>query len=318
PVLAAAAVGWGGGVGAGRPATASAAEAAKPAASAKSAEPTVVRLWPGKAPGETADLGPEKPEVKGDVVTRLTNVSDPTITVYPAPRATATGVALLIAPGGGYTHLAWDHEGVQIAAWANSVGVTAAVLKYRVPRRPDTAKDKPPLGALQDAQRAMGLLRSRASDWGADPAKVGMLGFSAGGHLTAWASTTFDKRAYPAVDDADKASSRPDFAVLIYPGGAVEKGTTDLKPELIVTKETPPSFLAMATDDPVNPDNCIGLYQALRKAGVPAEMHLYAKGGHGFGTRPTAGPAATWPARCEEWMRTINVLPKPAAAAAVK
>lgn len=280
------------------------------AAVAAAAEPVVIDLWPGKAPGETADVADEKLTKKGDVVTSITNVSKPSIKVYPAPKETATGVALLIAPGGGYNNLAWDHEGEQVAAWANSLGITGVILKYRVPRRPDTAKDKPPAGALQDAQRAIGIVRSKAAEWGVDPKRVGMLGFSAGGHLTAWASTNFDKRTYEAVDEADAQSGRPDFAVMVYPGGAIEKGATtpQLKPEITITKETPPSFLTMASDDPVNSENCIALYLALKKAGVPAEMHLYTKGGHGYGLRPTAGVPATWTKRCEEWMRVIGVL----------
>lgn len=272
------------------------------------ADPQVIDLWPGKAPGEKEAIAEEKVTKKGELVTSITNVSKPTLEVHLAPKESATGVAILIAPGGGYNNLAWDHEGEQIAAWANSQGITGVILKYRVPRRAETPKDKPPLGALQDAQRAMGIIRSKATEWSVDPKKVGMLGFSAGGHLTLWTSTTFDQRSYDAIDAADKESCRPDFAVMIYPGGTFEKGTTDLKPEIKVSKETPPSFLAMASDDPVNSENCIAIYLALKKAGVPVEMHLYTKGGHGFGIRPTAGPAATWPARCGEWMKAIGVV----------
>ncbi|HEX8910901.1 MAG TPA: alpha/beta hydrolase [Humisphaera sp.] len=288
---------------------ATAADAPAQAAPVPAKPAVVIDLWPaGKVPGEAADIGPEKATEKNGAITSLTNVSKPTISVYPAPKDHNTGLAVLVAPGGGYNVLAWDHEGEQIARWANSAGMTAAILKYRVPRRADTPRDKPPLGALQDAQRAMGVFRSRAAEWGADPKKVGMLGFSAGGHLTAWTSTNYEKRAYDAVDEADKVSSRPDWAVLIYPGGTIEKGTIDLKPEIKVTKDTPPSFLAMAHDDPVNTENCIALYLAMKRAGVSAEMHLYATGKHGFGIRPTAGPAATWPKRCEEWLGAIGVL----------
>lgn len=273
---------------------------------AAESQPAVLKLWPGQVPGETTAIEPEKVTEKQGVVTSITNVSEPSLKVYAAPKDKANGVGLLIAPGGGYNVLAWDHEGEQIARWANSIGITAGILKYRVPRRPGTEKDKPPVGALQDAQRAMSLMRSKAGEWNLDPAKIGMLGFSAGGHLTAWTSTTFNERAYEAVDDIDKQSSRPDFAVLVYPGGAVVKDTLELKPEIKVSDKTPPSFITMATDDRVNPDNCIALYVALRKAGVPVEMHLYAKGGHGFGIRPTAGPAATWNQRVEEWMKVMG------------
>jgi acetyl esterase/lipase len=300
---------------------------AVPAAAVEpAAKPQVIDLWPaGKVPGEKAGaVGPEKRTEKAGVVTSITDVSVPSIEVHLAPKATATGVAIVIAPGGGYKNLAWDHEGEQIAAWANGRGITGVVLKYRVPKRLDQPQDQPPIGALQDAQRAMGLVRANASAWGVDAKKVGLLGFSAGGHLTAWASTNFDKRAYDVVDDADKLSSRPDFAVGIYPGGVIDPATLELKPEIKVSKESakelPPFFLVHASND--KSENSAALYLALKKAGASPEMHLYAKGGHGFGIRPTAGAAATWPARLEEWLGAIGVLPaavgesaKPTAAA---
>src|SRR5262249_20395631 len=154
----------------------------------------------------------ENPNVK-----RLTNVSKPTLTVFRPEKDKDTGAAVLIAPGGGYNILAWDLEGEEVAAWLNSIGVTGIVLKYRVPRRPDEPRDKPPLGPQQDAQRAMSVVRSKAKEWGIDPKRIGMLGFSAGGHLTAATATNFDKRTYEAIDDTDRVSSRPDFAVLVYP-----------------------------------------------------------------------------------------------------
>ena len=298
------------------------AAAAEPAA----AKPVMVDLWPaGKVPGEKAGaLGPEKRTEKAGVVTSITDVSVPSIEVHLPPKDKATGVAIVIAPGGGYKNLAWDHEGEQIAAWANSRGIAGVVLKYRVPKRLDQPQDQPPIGALQDAQRAVGLVRANASAWGIDGKKVGFLGFSAGGHLTVWTSTNADKRAYDAIDDADKQSSRPDFAVAIYPGGVIDPATLELKPEIKVSKESakdlPPFFLAHASND--KSENSAALYLALKKAGASPELHLYAKGGHGFGVRPTAGPAATWPARLEEWLGTIGVLPaageaaKPTAAAA--
>jgi acetyl esterase/lipase len=308
------------------PATVAPAAAVQPAAATPAAKPQVIELWPaGKVPGEKPGaLGPEKRTEKNGVVTSITDVSVPSIEVHLPPKDKATGVAIVIAPGGGYKNLAWDHEGEQIAAWANSRGIAGVVLKYRVPKRLDQPQDQPPVGALQDAQRAMGLVRANAAAWGVDAKKVGLLGFSAGGHLTVWAGTNFDKRAYDAVDDADKLSSRPDFAVSIYGGGFVDPATMELKPEARVSKETvkdlPPFFLAHATND--KSENSVALYLALKKAGASPEMHLYAKGGHGFGIRPTAGDAATWPARLEEWMTTIGVLPgggepaKPTAAAA--
>ena len=271
-------------------------------------EPLVINVWPGKAPGETADIGDEKADIKpGETKVRsITNVSKPTLTVYRPAKDKDTGVAIVVAPGGGYNVLAWDHEGEQVAAWLNSIGVTGILLKYRVPRRADQPKDQPPVGALQDAQRALSIVRSKAKEWNIDPKRIGMLGFSAGGHLTAWASTNYDKRAYEASDDIDKVSCRPDFAVLIYPGGLIARGKDELSPEIRVTKETPPTFLVHASDDKA--ENSVMMYQALRKASVPAEMHLYASGGHGFGLRPSPHPCATWPQRCTEWLKDQKVL----------
>jgi acetyl esterase/lipase len=270
-------------------------------------------LWPGAAPGEVGTVGEEQAKTATlpdgtTVITSLTNVSKPTLTVCRPETAKNTGAAVLIFPGGGYNVLAWDHEGEQVARWLNSVGVTAGVLKYRVPRREGTSMDTPPIQALMDAQRAISLVRSKAADWGVDPKRIGVLGFSAGGHLAAWASTNFDQRAYDKVDAADDASCRPDFAVLIYPGGVVKKGTTDLSPTIRVAPDTPPCFFAHAGDDRVSPENSIMMYLALKGAGVPAELHIYSSGGHGFGLRPTGKPAATWPKRCEDWLRATGVI----------
>ena len=272
-------------------------------------------LWPGPAPGEKGSIGEEKATRKPgtEIVTSLTNVSKPTLTVSRPSGDANTGVAIVVFPGGGYTHLAWDHEGAQVARWLNSIGVTAAVLKYRVPRREGTPKGEPPIQALMDAQRAVGLVRSKAADWGLDPKRIGVLGFSAGGHLAAWSSTNYDKRAYDAVDAADETSCRPDFAVMVYPGGVTKRGSSELAPEIRVTSQTPPSFFAHAGDDRVSPENSVQMYLALKRAGVPAELHIYASGGHGFGMRPTGKPTATWPKRCEEWLRDQGIL-KPNAA----
>ena len=267
-------------------------------------------VWPGPAPGETGSVGEEKATVKPgtEIVTSLTNVTKPTLTVTRPEGDKNTGVAVLVFPGGGYNNLAWDHEGEQVGRWLNSIGVTAAVLKYRVPRRPGSPRDQPPPQALMDAQRAISMVRSKAADWGVDPKKVGVLGFSAGGHLAAWASTNADKRSYETVDDGDKASCRPDFAVMIYPGGVLKRGSDELSPEIRVTSEAPPCFFAHAGDDRVSPENSIRMYLALKRAGVPADLHVYASGGHGFGMRPSDKPAATWPKRCEEWLRDQGVL----------
>lgn len=270
-------------------------------------KPTVLDVWPGPAPGENgATVGEEKETRKGDKVTSLTNVSKPTLSVYRPAADKNTGVAILVFPGGGYTNLAWDHEGEQVAQWLNSIGVTAAVLKYRVPRRPGTPRNEPPQQALMDAQRAISLVRSKAADWGIDPKRIGVLGFSAGGHLGAWVSTNADKRAYEPVDESDKVSIRPDFAILIYAGGVVKRGSDQLAPEIRVNSETPPTFLVHATND--SAENSALLYLALKRAGVPAELHIFSTGGHGFGMRPGTQPYAAWPRRCEEWLKTQGIL----------
>jgi acetyl esterase/lipase len=274
-------------------------------------KPLTVDLWPDKPPGDKEDVGEEKvteskPGEKP--VKRVTNVSRPTLTVFKPATEKDTGAAVVIAPGGGYNILAWDLEGEEVADWLNSLGVTGVVLKYRVPRRPDTPKDAPPPQALMDAQRALSLTRSKAKEWGIDPKRIGMLGFSAGGHLTAWASTNFDKRAYDAVDDVDKVSCRPDFAVLVYPAYLLVKDKDELAPDIRVGRDTPPIFFAHAGDDGVRPENSIVMYEALKKAGVRAELHVYAAGGHGFGLRPSDKPCSTWPQRCGEWLKAQGVL----------
>jgi gluconolactonase len=289
---------------------------------ARSADPLpVLDVWPKTAPGEKGDIGEEKPTpAKGrDAIVSITNVSKPTLTLYRPSKEKNTGVAVVVAPGGGYTNLAWEHEGTMVGEWLQSIGVTGVVLKYRVPRRPDSPKGEPPVGALQDAQRAISITRSRAKEWGIDPNRIGMLGFSAGGHLTAWAATNSDKRAYDTIDEADKSSCRPDFAVLIYPGGLVDRVNREqLSPEIRVSKDTPPCFFALAYNDPGPLDGSLKMMAALKKAGVTAEMHVYSAGGHGFGMRVGDKPHATWPKRCEEWMRTEGFLTAAKAASPVE
>jgi acetyl esterase/lipase len=230
--------------------------------------------------------------------------------VYRPARDRDTGAAVLIAPGGGYAILAWDLEGVEVARWLNSIGVTGIILKYRVPRRPGTGKDAAPPQALMDAQRALSLVRSRAKDWGIDPKRIGMLGFSAGGHLTAWTATNFDRRAYTPLDAVDRVSCRPDFAVLVYPGYLVGKDSKELKADIRVSKDSPPAFFAHAGNDRVPAENSVVMYLALKKVGVAAELHVYAAGGHGFGLRPSKNPCSTWPQRCAEWMKARGLLKK--------
>jgi acetyl esterase/lipase len=270
----------------------------------------VVKLWPGKAPGETKELPPEglqKPKDAKDTTKRLENVSEPTITIYPAPKDKATGTAVVVAPGGGYSILAIEHEGTQVCEWLQSLGVTAVLLKYRVPRRAMQSPDN--LAMIQDAQRALVLVRENAKEWGIDPKRVGMLGFSAGGHLTACACLA-KKIHYEHPTALHRSSYRPDFGILVYPGGLIDKGGA-LKPEFEVTKDSPPMFFAHSSNDNVSSENSVALYLALKKQNVPAEMHLYASGGHGYGMRKTEHPCAKWPDRAADWMKARGLLDKP-------
>jgi acetyl esterase/lipase len=268
--------------------------------------PLVIDLWPDKPPGDVP-AGEEK--LTGNKGSRaLTNVSKPTITIYRPGKEKDTGVAIVIAPGGGYNILAWDHEGEDVAAWLNSVGITGVLLKYRVPAAKGQARDEPSFAPHQDAQRAISLVRGKAKEWNVDPSRIGMLGFSAGGHLTAMTATNFAKRGYEPVDDADKVSCRLDFAVMIYPGGVVSKESGQMVPGIRISKETPPCFFAHAGNDPVPAENSIQMYLALKHAGVPAELHIYSIGGHGFGMRQSKNPVAEWPKRCEDWLRVQGIL----------
>jgi len=275
----------------------------------------VIELWPKGAPGEKGDLGEERDMTKpsdgliaGKTVIRLGNVSKPTSTIYRPPADKDTGAAVLVCPGGGYHILAMDLEGTEVCDWLNSIGVTGVLLKYRVPKREGLEKHAP---ALQDAQRALGLVRGRAKEWGIDPQRIGVLGFSAGGHLSASWSCHGETRTYPPVDEADQINCRPDFVVLIYPGGLTVKGEDDkLAPELKVTTSLPPAFIAMAGDDPVRVENAIFYALALKNVNVPVELHIYPSGGHGYGLRRTKEPVTTWPDRATDWMRARGLLEK--------
>jgi acetyl esterase/lipase len=281
------------------------------ALSARGAEPTTVKLWSGKAPGETKDIGPEKltEPKKGQIdVKRLANVSEPTITIYAPPADKHTGAAVVVAPGGGYNILAIEHEGTDVCAWLNSLGVTAVLLKYRVPKREAQSPDN--LAMVQDAQRAVTLVRSMQTELKIDPTRVGMLGFSAGGHLTVCTALT-KKRLYEKTDKADEVfSHEPNFAILVYPAYLTDK-EGKLKPEFEVKKDSPPMFFAHSTDDPVTSEGSVALYMALKKNNVPAELHLYASGGHGYGMRKIPHPCASWPDRAADWMKSRGLLEKP-------
>jgi acetyl esterase/lipase len=242
------------------------------------------------------------------------HVSRPTMTVY-APKEKNTGAAVVVFPGGGYQILAIDLEGTEICDWLTSRGITCVLLKYRVPGEGLYPKSGPYPGspmALEDAQRTIGLVRFHAAEWHIDPHKIGVLGFSAGGHLVAAMSTHFEERLYPAMDAADKESCRPDFAVAIYPGHLwIDHKHFQLNPDIRVTNQTPPTFLLQAEDDNVdNANNSLVYYLELKKAGVAVEMHLYAKGGHAFGMRPTKLPIMAWPRLVDAWLRTIGMIPE--------
>jgi acetyl esterase/lipase len=273
-----------------------------------------IPLWPGAAPFGTPNAKPEsatsdpKSLIGGKPVVAIHDVSRPTMTLY-APKGANTGASVVVLPGGGYEILAIDLEGTEICDWLTSKGITAVLLKYRVPGHPGPHRTSPM--ALADAQRAMGLLRQHAREWHLDPHKIGVLGFSAGGHLAAAMSNHFEKRSYRPIDAADRQPCRPDFAVVIYPGHlAVEQGQGfGLNPDIHVTKATPPTFLLQNEDDPVDRvEHSLVYYAALRKAKVPVEMHLYAQGGHAFGLRPTRFPVTRWPGLVETWLKTIGML----------
>lgn len=275
-----------------------------------------IELWPAGAPGEKGDIGEErdvsKPNeglVAGKPLIRLANVSHPTLTVYKPSADKDTGAAVVVCPGGGYSILALDLEGTEICEWLNSIGVTGILLKYRVPSRAGLEKHT---AALQDAQRALGLVRHRSAEFSIDSSRIGILGFSAGGHLSAAASVIYDQRTYPKVDDADTVSCRPDFTVLVYPAYLTVKEDGDkISPELKLNQQTPPTFIVMAADDGVRVENALFYSLALKNAKVPVELHIYPTGGHGYGMRPTQEAVTTWPKRVEEWMRSLQLLKHP-------
>jgi acetyl esterase/lipase len=270
-------------------------------------------IWPGTPPGAPANLPPEinmnaagTQKAGGRPYIRLGNVSTPTITLF-KPTGKNTGAAVVVFPGGGYQILAMDLEGTEVCDWLNSIGVTCVLLKYRVP---DSGPYPKSAAALQDAQRTMGLVRQHAAEWGIDPHRIGVLGFSAGAHLSAAISNIYEKRVYDAIDDADQLSCKPDFSVVIYPGYlALAEQNFAANPAIEPTAETPPSFILQAEDDPVHVENSLVYFLALKNAKVPAELHLYAQGGHGYGLRPRDLPIMGWPKLVETWLHTIKVLP---------
>lgn len=282
---------------------------------------TTIPLWPGAAPGTSTAKGPEQDtttakdrQVSGRPVVRIGNVSAPTMTLYltQEPKGTAAATkagsapAVVVFPGGSYRIVAIDLEGTEVCDWLNSINVNCVLVKYRVPETGPFPKSD---AALQDAQRAVGIVRHHAAEWHIDPKRVGVLGFSAGGHLAAALSTHYERRLYPAVDAADEQSCRPDFAFIIYPGYlALAEKNFEFNPDIPVTASTPPAFLVQAEDDGVHVENAVGYFMALKKAGVPGELHVYAQGGHGYGLRPTDKPVTGWPKLGTRWLQTIGVL----------
>jgi acetyl esterase/lipase len=273
---------------------------------------TALTLWPNGAPGPNATKGPEADTstaksglTGGRPLVRLGNVSDPTLTLF-TPKGANTGAAVIVFPGGSYSFLAIDLEGTEVCDWLTAKGVNCILVKYRVP---DSGPYPKSSAALQDAQRAVGLVRSHAAEWKIDPKRIGVLGFSAGGNLIAMLSTHFDQRLYPAVDAADQLSCRPDFAVMVYPAYLVDpKNGFAMTPDVVVTAQAPPTFLVQAENDPVHVENATAYFLALKNAHVPAEIHLYAKGGHGYGLRRTELPITAWPDLVDVWLRTIGVV----------
>jgi len=275
-----------------------------------------VPIWPGAVPDAMPNPKPESvgPPAGREWWPRANDVSRPTMTVY-APKGRNSGVAIVVFPGGGYQFLAMDLEGTEICDWLTARGITCILLKYRVPDSGPTMKNGrgyyPKVQtAVQDAQRTLSLVRQHAAAWHVDASKIGVIGFSAGGHLAAAVSTRFEQRSYAPVDAADELSCRPDFAIVVYPGHLWTPGTElTLRSDIRVPADTPPTFLLHAEDDPIDPvKHSLTYYAALQKAGIQTEMHLYAQGGHAFGVRPSKLPIAQWPRLVETWLVTIGIV----------
>jgi len=269
-------------------------------------EPIRIPLWPGVPPGDAGRaIPPEvddaiaKPSpVAGQPIQRIANVSQPELIVFPAPNRQTPGPAVVICPGGAYQILALDLEGTEVAKWLQSLGITAVVLKYRVPARDPNRRWE---AALQDAQRAMRLVRVRAQEWMIDPQRVGILGFSAGGDAAARTMLTPEAQ-YEAVDATDQSQITPNLGILVYPAYLVEGDPLQLRKDLVVTPQSPPVFLVHALDDPVVMESSLQLFSAYRNVKVPAELHIFDRGGHGYGLRPTEAPVTRWSEACERWL----------------
>jgi acetyl esterase/lipase len=256
----------------------------------------LVYLWPGKVPGEVKEKqAPVIDAPRNDNVLRYSEVTNPALEIWPAGQNNNRS-AFIICPGGGYRILAYDKEGTEIAAWLNKLGFNAFVLQYRIPDKRE--------GALKDAQRAIRYVRMNAAKWNIDPEKIGIMGFSAGGSLSARTSTMFSKRLYPPVDKADSLSCRPSFTMLIYPAYLDQGPANSLTPELELTKETPPVFIFQTADDQYG-NSALVMASAMRNAKLPVELHLMPTGGHGYGLRPGIDAAEAWPLLAEKWLTRL-------------
>lgn len=276
------------------------------------AEPDVLTVWPEVPPGDAGRAFPAESDitkptdgmVAGQRVMRIANVSRPTLAVYRPAEEKNVGTAVVICPGGGHHIVAYDLEGTEVAEWLNTLGITACVLKYRVPARDPQQKA---LAAVQDTQRALSLVRSRAAEWKLNPERIGVLGFSAGGEVAARTALSTD-RLYPALDDLDKTGCAANFAILVYPAYLTADDGLKLRDDVKVTREAPPMFLVHTHDDPVTPLSSLLLAAELKRAAVRTELHLYDRGGHGYGLRKTGAPVASWPDRCATWLETSGWL----------
>lgn len=268
-----------------------------------------VVLFPNGAPGEKIALTEKDdysgPEVGGMPVLRKTNVSVPEIVVYPVENAAGKSPAMVVCPGGGYGILAYDMEGTEVCSWLNSIGVTAVLLKYRVPRREGLPKHAAP---LQDVQRALSYIRFHADEWEINSEQIGVMGFSAGAHLSVMASTSFEHRTYEAVDEADSVCCRPDFCLLVYPA-YLSGENFSLSQEVKVTEKVPPTMMVQAEDDHWFIDSSLFYYYALKQKKVPAWLHVYSSGGHGYGIRNTGHQVNEWPQRAADWFRELHLIP---------
>ena len=277
--------------------------------------PIIIDLWPGPAPQDMGIEGEENARIHDSKFvgkTKLvTNVTRPTITVHLPPPQLNTQTAMIICPGGGYWDLYWELEGEEVVHWLNAQGIAGIILKYRVPRRPNEQdKRVPAVGPQLDAQRAMSLVRHHATDWHIDPNRIGMIGFSAGGHLALATATQFHTRTYTPIDEIDTVGCRPDFAVLCYSGFLKDRESDTIWPDIHIPLDTPPIFLAHARDDSVSEvDHSVIAFLSLHRAGIPTELHAYTSGEHDFGVRQNEMLPSSWPNLCLNWLRSLNLLP---------